>query len=111
MKRMPADNITTDEVRNLKIRQTWIDEKVEDIQRQHGYESIGDAFASLTYSLIFDVDYDAIELDEIVDGKQDKQIDPLVSPKQTKAARKPCRMWMLLSRTKRGGLKAHLDAC
>src|SRR5690606_26201126 len=62
------------QVRNLQMRQTWIEEEIEAIANEHSV-SLDDAFKSFVYGLLFDVDYDAIQPDEIVDGGSDKQLD------------------------------------
>jgi hypothetical protein len=64
-----------EKVVNLQIRQTWIDEQLGQLMQQYGYKTIGDAFESFVMSLIFDMDFQSIQPDEIVDGGQDKQID------------------------------------
>jgi hypothetical protein len=63
------------EVRNLQMRQTWIAEQIESIKNSYNYETLGEAFQALVISLLFDLDYESIQPEEIVDGGQDKQID------------------------------------
>lgn len=64
-----------EQVRNLRLRQTWISEQVEAVKEQIGYSSDGEAFQALAYGLLFDLDYESVQPDEIVDGGQDKQVD------------------------------------
>lgn len=64
-----------DPVRNLRIRQTWLEEQTAQIRQDYGYKGDDEAFEALALSLLFDLDYEAISPDEIVDGGQDKQID------------------------------------
>lgn len=63
------------EVRNLQMRKTWIDEQVESIKDTYNYGNLGEAFEALVISLLFDLDYESIQPEEIVDGGHDKQID------------------------------------
>jgi hypothetical protein len=72
---MPTGIHDQESVKNLNIRRTWIKEQVAHIKDQYDYQSVGEAFQALVFSLLFDVDYDAILPEEIVDGGQDKQID------------------------------------
>ena len=61
-------------IENIKIRQTWLDELVEDLVTD--FQNSDYAFQSLSTSLILDIDIDSIDpADIIVDGSQDKQID------------------------------------
>lgn len=67
------------EIRNLAMRQTYLEEAVQDIILNGGYTFKGcaedQAFQMLVMRLLFDMDYDSILPEEIVDGGQDKQID------------------------------------
>jgi AIPR protein len=60
---------------SFKLRQGWINEEVEKIRKDYNFENEDKAFQALAVSLIFDVDYEDIKPEEIVDGSQDKQID------------------------------------
>ena len=66
---------TRQSIKNLEICRTWLLEELEDIKTEYGYSAQDDAFQALVVSLLFNVDYDAIEPEEIVDGGRDKQID------------------------------------
>jgi len=63
------------ESRNIKICQTAVVEQTKQIKEDYQYKKVGDAFQSLAYSLLFNTDYDEIPLSEIVDGKEEKQMD------------------------------------
>jgi hypothetical protein len=60
---------------NFRMRQTWIEEKTEQIKKLYHLEDNGEAFLNLAYSLIFDVGINDINAEDIVDADQDKQID------------------------------------
>ena len=60
---------------NLKMRQTWIQEKTQQTKNLYNYDNLSDAFQDLVLSLIFDISIDDIDNEEIVDAPQDKQID------------------------------------
>lgn len=60
---------------NFRMRQTWIEEKTEQIKKLYTLEDNGEAFLNLAYSLIFDVGINDIDAEDIVDDEQDKQID------------------------------------
>jgi len=60
---------------NLKMRQTWIQEKTQQTKDLYDYDDISDAFQDLVLSLIFDIGIDDIDNEEVVDAPQDKQID------------------------------------
>jgi len=62
-------------VQSLQIRQNWIQEDTEKIKEDHGLRNADEAFQALAISVIFDVDYEDVKPEEIVDGGQDKQID------------------------------------
>lgn len=72
---MPHSNGTESAVRNLTIRQTWLEDQVADILSQYDCERPHEAFQALAMGLLFDLDYDAIQPYEIVGGGQEKQID------------------------------------
>ncbi|MEO9964490.1 MAG: AIPR family protein [Reichenbachiella sp.] len=61
-------------IENIKIRQTWLDEIIDDISPE--FQDSDNAFQALATSLILDIDINGIDpADIIVDGSQDKQID------------------------------------
>ena len=60
---------------NLKMRQTWIQEKTQQTKDLYNYDDSSEAFQDLVLSLIFDISIDDIDNEEIVDAPQDKQID------------------------------------
>jgi hypothetical protein len=58
---------------NLKIRQTWIEEHIEEIESN--FKSKDEAFLFLAASLIFDLDIESIDPEDIIEGSGDKQLD------------------------------------
>jgi hypothetical protein len=60
---------------NFKNRQTWLQEKTEKTKDLYKFDIIDDAFRDLSYSLIFDINIPDIDSEEIIDARQDKQID------------------------------------
>lgn len=59
----------------MQIRQNWIQEDLENIRDDYNLRNNDEAFQALAISVIFDVDYEDIKPEEVVDGGQDKQID------------------------------------
>src|SRR5688572_2436464 len=58
---------------NIKIKQTWIEENIDEIERD--FESRDEAFMHLAVSLLFDIDTNSVDPEDIIDGGSDKQID------------------------------------
>jgi hypothetical protein len=72
---MPESNLEDLGLENLKMKQTWLQEKTERIKDLYKIDDINDAFRDLSYSLIFDIGINDIDAEEIIDSRQDKQID------------------------------------
>lgn len=61
-------------VQNIKIRQTWIEEEIEKCAKELNLKE-DDGFLYLVSSLLMDCSYADIEVEDVVDGGGDKQID------------------------------------
>lgn len=72
---MPPSGLESYSVENLKMKQTWLQEKIEHLKDLHGFDSVDEAFKYLSYNLIFDTGINDIDTGEIIDSRQDKQID------------------------------------
>jgi len=72
---MPDSSLEDLGVENLKMKQTWLQEKTERMKDLYKIDDINDAFRDLSYSLIFDIGINDIDTEEIIDSRQDKQID------------------------------------
>jgi hypothetical protein len=58
---------------NLKIRQTWIEENIDELEPN--FKTRDQAFLYLATSLIFDLDIESIDPEDIIEGSGDKQLD------------------------------------
>jgi hypothetical protein len=72
---MPTGKLEDLGIENFKNRQTWLQERTEKVKDLYKIDSIDDAFRDLAFSLIFDININDIDAEEIVDARQDKQID------------------------------------
>lgn len=62
-------------VRNVNVAQNYIEAKTLEIQNTLNLQSKDNAYQILVASALFDLSYEDIAPEEIVDGRQDKQID------------------------------------